>query len=148
MARPGTVTPTWMSNILLFAAPLGVLAAGQTLVMLTGGIDLSVASVATGAAFLLTTNVSAMGDVAALALALAFGVLVGLLNGVGVGVLRVQPLVMTLGTGLMVGGIMIVYSQARLASQPVVPASSRPSAAASCWAWRRSTCSCGPGSRH
>ena len=121
LARPGTVTPTWISNTLLFAAPLGVLAAGQTLVMLTGGIDLSVASVATGAAYLLSTNVSSMGSPTALILALAFGLLVGLLNGIGVAVLRVQPLVMTLGTGLMVGGIMIVYSQAMLASQPQVP---------------------------
>ena len=58
LVRPGTVTPTWISNTLLFAAPLGILAAGQTLVMLTGGIDLSVASVATGAAYLLSTNSS------------------------------------------------------------------------------------------
>ena len=58
MARPGTVTPTWISNTLLFAAPLGILAAGQTLVMLTGGIDLSVASVATGSAYLMATNSS------------------------------------------------------------------------------------------
>lgn len=121
VARPGTVTSTWLSNSLLFAAPLGVLAAGQTLVMLTGGIDLSVASVATGAAYLLSTNVSSVGSPTALAFALGFGLLVGLLNGLGVAVLRVQPLVMTLGTGLMVGGIMIVYSQAMLASQPEVP---------------------------
>jgi ribose transport system permease protein len=121
VARPGTVTPTWVSNALLFGAPLGVLAAGQTLVMLTGGIDLSVASVATGAAYLLSTNVTSLGSPAALALALVFGVLVGALNGVGVALLRVQPLVMTLGSGLMVGGVMIVYSQRELASQPQVP---------------------------
>ena len=46
VARPGTVNALWVSNMLLFAAPLGIVAAGQTLVMLTGGIDLSVASVA------------------------------------------------------------------------------------------------------
>ena len=120
LIRPGTVTPTWISNTLLFAAPLGVLAAGQTLVMLTGGIDLSVASVATGSAYLLTTNAS-LGSPTALLLALTFGILVGLLNGLGIAVLRVQPLVMTLGTGLMTGGVMIVYSQAMLASQPRVP---------------------------
>ena len=120
IARPGTVTPTWMSNTLLFAAPLGVLAAGQTLVMLTGGIDLSVASVATGSAYLLTTN-SSLGSIAAVVLGLSLGVGVGLLNGVGIALLQVQPLVMTLGTGLMVGGIMIVYSQMTLASQPHVP---------------------------
>src|SRR6202050_3313134 len=52
--KPGTVNPVWLSNTLLFAAPLGIFAAGQTLVMFTGGIDLSVVSVATGSAFLMT----------------------------------------------------------------------------------------------
>jgi ribose transport system permease protein len=120
IARPGTVTPLWISNALLFAAPLAVLGAGQTLVMLTGGIDLSVASVATGSAYILATN-AASGDGVALALALSLGLVVGIVNGLGVAVLRVQPLVMTLGTGLMVGGAMTVYSQYMLASQPHVP---------------------------
>jgi ribose transport system permease protein len=121
IARPGTVTPLWASNALLFAAPLAIMGAGQTLVMLTGGIDLSVASVATGSAYLLATN-AASGDLTALAIALSLGLIVGVVNGIGVAVLRVQPLVMTLGTGLMTGGVMIVYSQEMLASQPHVPA--------------------------
>jgi len=33
MIVPGTVTPTWISNIVLFAAPLGILAAGQTMLV-------------------------------------------------------------------------------------------------------------------
>ena len=120
LVRPGTVTPTWISNTLLFAAPLGILVAGQTLVMLTGGIDLSVASVATGAAYLLSTN-SSSGTVLAILIGLSLGVAVGLLNGIGIAVLRVQPLVMTLGTGLMSLGIMVVYSQTMMASAPRVP---------------------------
>jgi ribose transport system permease protein len=121
IARPGTVTPLWISNALLFAAPLAILGAGQTLVMLTGGIDLSVANVATGSAYILATN-AVSGDGVALSLALSLGLIVGIVNGLGVAVLRVQPLVMTLGTGLMVGGAMTVYSQYMLASQPHVPA--------------------------
>ena len=120
LARPGTVNATWLSNALLFAAPLGILAAGQTLVMLTGGIDLSVAAIATGSAYILATNAS-LGSVAAVALGLAVGVVVGFVNGVGVALLGVQPLVMTLGTGLMTGGVLTVYSQQMLASQPRVP---------------------------
>ena len=118
--RPGTVTPVWLTNTALFAAPLGIMAAGQTLVMLTGGIDLSVAVVASGAAYLLATNAS-MGTLAAMLIGLSLGALVGLANGIGIALLRVQPLVMTLGTGLMSGGVMIVYSQKMLASQPRVP---------------------------
>jgi ribose transport system permease protein len=121
IARPGTVTPLWISNMILFAAPLAILGAGQTMVMLTGGIDLSVASVATGAAYLLATNATS-GDVTAISIALSLGLAVGIVNGIGVALLRVQPLIMTLGTGLMCAGVMIVYSQQMMASQPHVPA--------------------------
>jgi ribose transport system permease protein len=121
IVRPGTVTPLWASNTILFAAPLAIMGGGQTLVMLTGGIDLSVASVATGAAYLLATNASA-GDARAISLAILLGIVVGLINGIGVALLRVQPLVMTLGTGLMTSGVMIVYSQHMMASHAHVPA--------------------------
>ncbi|MCO5084037.1 MAG: ABC transporter permease [Rhizobiaceae bacterium] len=121
IARPGTVTPLWISNMILFAAPLAILGAGQTMVMLTGGIDLSVASVATGAAYLLATNATS-GDITAISIALSLGLAVGVVNGIGVALLRVQPLIMTLGTGLMCAGVMIVYSQQMMASQPHVPA--------------------------
>ena len=120
IAQPGTVTPIWISNIILFAAPLGVLAAGQTLVMLAGGIDLSVASVATASAYMMATH-SALGGVAAVLWGLSVGLAVGAINGVGIAILRVQPLVMTLGTGLITEGALIVYSQKMLASAPRVP---------------------------
>ena len=118
--RPGTVTTDWISNTLLFAAPLGLMAGGETLLLLTGGIDLSVASVATGSAYLLSAN-AAQHEVAAVFLGLAVGLLVGLLNGIGVAIFRVQPLVMTLGTGLMTEGMLVVYSQKIIANLPHVP---------------------------
>ena len=121
VAKPGVVNSVWLSNTLLFAAPLGILAAGQTMVMLTGGIDLSVVSVATGSAFLMTTLTLRIGDEWSVLAGIALGLVVGLINGVGVAVLRVQPLVMTLGTGLMTQGVIIVYSQKILASRSVVP---------------------------
>jgi ribose transport system permease protein len=119
--KPGTVNPIWLSNTLLFAAPLGILAAGQTMVMLTGGIDLSVVSVAMGSAFLMTTTALKFGAVTAVAIGLGLGLIVGAINGVGVALLGVQPLVMTLGTGLMTQGIIIVYSQRILAARSIVP---------------------------
>ena len=121
LIRPGTVTPDWLSNLLLFAAPLGIIAAGQTLVLLTGGIDLSVASIATGSAYLLATTATAHGSVAAVLIGLGLGLLVGLINGIGIALLRVQPLVMTLGTGLMTEGAMVVYSQKFLEVEPKIP---------------------------
>ena len=106
--------------MLLFAAPLGIIAAGQTLVMLTGGIDLSVASVATASAYLMATH-SGLGGLPAVLYGLAVGLVVGLINGVGIALLRVQPLVMTLGTGLMTEGMLVVYSQKMMADAPHVP---------------------------
>ncbi len=119
VGRPGTVNALWISNMVLFAAPLGIIAAGQTLVMLTGGIDLSVASVATASAYLMATH-SGLG-LPSILFGLAVGVAIGLINGVGIALLHVQPLVMTLGTGLMTEGMLVVYSQKMLANAPHVP---------------------------
>jgi ribose transport system permease protein len=118
--RPGTVNALWASNMVLFAAPLGIVAAGQTLVMLTGGIDLSVASVATASAYIMATH-SGLGGLPCVLYGLAVGLVVGLINGVGIALLRVQPLVMTLGTGLMTEGMLVVYSQKMMADAPRVP---------------------------
>src|ERR1700693_825281 len=107
--RPGTIGATWAANIVLFAAPLGIVAAGQTLVMLTAGIDLSVSAVMTAAAYVAASQ-SYFGSARAVLLALAVGLVVGLVNGLGVAVFRVQPLIMTLGTGLVISGSLLVYS--------------------------------------
>jgi len=119
--RPGAVSPSWVSNILEFAAPLGILAAGQTLVVITGGIDLSVANVATAAAYIMASQ-APYGVTRAIVAGLLVGVVVGLVNGVGVAVFRVQPLIMTLAMGLVVTGSLNVYSQAAIRSVPGVPA--------------------------
>ena len=108
IVRPGTVGPTWVGNTVLFAAPLGIVAAGQTLVMLTAGIDLSVAAVMTTAAYVAASQ-SYYGSVRSVLLALAVGLVVGLLNGIGVAIFRVQPLIMTLGMGLVVSGSLLIY---------------------------------------
>src|SRR4030081_3143640 len=109
VARPGTIGGTWIANTILFAAPLGIVAAGQTLVMLTAGIDLSVAAVMTAAAYVAASQ-SYFGSVCAVILALPVGFVAGLLNGLGVAIFRVQPLIMTLGTGLIIAGSLLVYS--------------------------------------
>ena len=118
--RPGAVNANWVSNILLFAAPLGILAAGQTLVVLTGGIDLSVANVATAAAYIMASQ-SPYGVWRSILLGLLVGVVVGVINGVGVSVFKVQPLIMTLAMGLVVTGSLNVYAQAFARSVPGVP---------------------------
>jgi len=119
--RPGAVNAGWVSNILEFSAPLGILAAGQTLVVITGGIDLSVANVATAAAYIMASQ-SPYGATRAIILGLLVGVAVGLINGFGIAIFKVQPLIMTLAMGLVVTGSLNVYEQAVARGVPSVPA--------------------------
>jgi ribose transport system permease protein len=105
----GAIEPAYLSiegmrNTVLFAAPLGIIAAGQTILMLTAGIDLSVAAVATGAAYV-AGNRSPSGALIAILLGLAVGLLAGAANGIGVGVFRVNPLIMTLAMGSIIIGL-------------------------------------------
>ena len=104
------LTTTQVSTTFLYAAILGLIAAGQTLVMLTGGVDLSVATTATTGAFM----VSSFGDRGAglaILVALAAGLTIGLVNGIGVALFRVNPLIMTLGVSTITLGLLTVYSQ-------------------------------------
>ena len=96
LVAPGMFTPNGVRSTLLLACPLAILAASQTLCMLTGGIDLSTVMTANFAAYV-AANQSGQGPLAALSLALLVGLAVGTVNGVGVGVFKVNPLIMTLG---------------------------------------------------
>lgn len=111
---PGFASYGAVMNTLRVAAFLGVIAAGQTIVILAGGegIDLSVGKVATFAAIVVAQVTGGaderllQGVVAAL---LACG-LVGIANGIGVAYLRIPPLVMTLGMVGVVQGVIRLYS--------------------------------------
>ena len=109
LVRPGVVNPGWAGVILRTAVPLAILAGAQTLAMLTGGIDLSVGAVASASGFLVATLVGDQGLPVAIALALVASALAGLVTGVGVGIFRVHPLIMTLGMSLVVLGLANVW---------------------------------------
>jgi ribose transport system permease protein len=111
----------WISSTIRFATPLALLAACQTLAMLTGGIDLSVATIATMSAFVMATQSASQGDAVAVLLGIFVGACMGLVNGVGIGVFRVQPLIMTLGTGLVGAGALTVYQKFVLTAGSSVP---------------------------
>ncbi len=109
IASPGTIKPAWVGSTIRAAVPLALLGASQTLAMLTGGIDLSVGTVASMAAFIMATQTGQLGPGPALVLALTAAALAGIVNGIGVGVFKVHPLIMTLGLGLVILGLMNVY---------------------------------------
>jgi ribose transport system permease protein len=120
IASPGYISERRLGSILRFSAPLAFLAAGQTLVMLTAGIDLSVSATATAAAYIMAGQAS-RGTGAALAIAVLVGLVIGLVNGVGVGIFRVQPLIMTLGMAGIVSGLLTVSAQSFVTGVPLVP---------------------------
>jgi ribose transport system permease protein len=122
VVRPGVVNAEWTGVILRAAVPLAILAACQTLTMLTGGIDLSVGAVASMAGFVVATLVNGPGLWVGLAVALTAALLAGLLTGVGVGIFRVHPLIMSLGVSFVVLGLANAWQIATVTSSTgVVP---------------------------
>ena len=121
--RPGIINPRWLANTIKFATPLAILAGCQTLTMLTGGIDLSVAMVATLAAFITATQAPLHDPAIAMLISLIPALLIGFANGIGVGVFRVHPLIMTLGTSLIGMGSILVYQRSVIASGAAIPES-------------------------
>jgi ribose transport system permease protein len=119
--QPGIVNTRWLGNTVKFAIPLAMLAACQTLTMLTGGIDLSAGTVATIAAFVTATLAPQLGVPAAVIIALICALLVGLVNGFGVAFCRVHPLIMTLGTGLIGTGCLLVYQRFVISTGTQIP---------------------------
>jgi ribose transport system permease protein len=75
--------------------------------MLTGGIDLSIAMIATGAAFIVGVK-SPSGVVPALAWAALYCIVVGSINGLAVGLFGMNPLIMTLGMNAVLIGVFTV----------------------------------------
>lgn len=108
---PQILTFDYLTQQLQIAAFLGLLATGATIVILLGHIDLSVPWVLTGAAILSTALVGS-GDplLAALAVpaALAFGALIGIVNGIGVAILRIPSMVWTLAINSILLGLAVL----------------------------------------
>ncbi|MCL6541354.1 MAG: ABC transporter permease [Roseiflexus sp.] len=102
-------------NIVRLSVFLGVIAAGQTLVILSGneGIDLSTGAVVTLTAILTYTIVNGRNEqvLPALLAVLIVGGMIGLINGAGVAFLNIAPLVMTLGMAGVVSGLILVITQ-------------------------------------
>jgi ribose transport system permease protein len=109
------LTARQVSTTFLYAAILGLIAAGQTLVMLTGGVDLSVATTATTGAFMIS-SFGNHGAAVAILIGLGVGLGIGLVNGIGVALFRVNPLIMTLGVSTVTLGGLTIYSQKRFVS--------------------------------
>lgn len=121
VVSPGYLSLHSISSTLTLAAILGVIAGGQTLVLLTAGVDLSVAATASAASYVMANYSHSHSTASAVAVGLLVGLTVGLVNGVGVGVFRVQPLIMTLAVSGIVAGLLTIYvARAGEATVPTV----------------------------
>lgn len=114
IASPSFLTPLNITNLLDRQSGILIIAAASTLVLIAGGIDLSV-----GATYMLASVVCAhfvltSGTWVGVVAALAAGLIIGLLNGVISTYLRVSPLIATLAMSFIISGATMLVQQGRL----------------------------------
>jgi len=100
--------PTILTNILIRSVALGIVAVGQTFVMIGASIDLSVAYTISLTAVM--TSQLMQGDPErvpmAILVVLVMGAVIGLVNGLIITKLNVNSFIATLGTSLIIAGIL------------------------------------------
>jgi len=100
------LSPTYLLQQLQIGAFLGVVAAGQMVVILISQIDLSIPWTLTAAAMMAT----AIGGPLAIPIGLLVGLMVGLVNGLGVAYLRIPSMIFTLGMNAVMRGLMVAHT--------------------------------------
>ena len=120
VAVPNFATLANLDSVMRQVAVLGIVALGQTFVVLTAGIDLSVGMLM-GLVTVLSNGIMA-GDAALIpvivTLAVVIGIVVGLANGVGVVFFRVNPLIVTLAMMSILQGAIFLYTDRTVGSAP------------------------------
>ncbi len=121
LVSPGFLAAAHLRSTAVLAAFIGIVALGQTFVIIGGGIDLSVPWVLNAAAVLVTMIARGQNEplLWAVPLILAAGALVGTVNGLGIAVFGVPPIIMTLAVNVILqGGILVYTGGAPTASAP------------------------------
>lgn len=109
----GFAKPQVFLNLFISNAGLIVIAAGMTMVMITGGIDISVGSVVALACMMLAwmMEIKGMGAVPALIIVLIMGLVFGLVQGYLIAYLKLQPFIVTLAGMFFARGMTAIISQ-------------------------------------
>lgn len=107
------LTPLNLTNVLVQAAVISVVAMGMTFVILAGGFDLSVGSIVAMSGCVAAAAMMQAGIAAGVAAGVATGAFIGALNGYVVTVLRVNPFIATLGTMVLVRGAVFLFSDSQ-----------------------------------
>src|SRR4029077_17069390 len=90
----------------------GIMAVGMTFVILTGGFDLSVASNYSLCAVVAAYVGQSYPPSIAFAAAIVVGLFFGLINGLLVAVVRINPFITTVGSGFVINGVALVMTKA------------------------------------
>jgi ribose transport system permease protein len=106
------LTPQNLVNILSASAVIGIVALGQTMLIIAGNFDMSVASVL-GFAGIVAVATQRLGLLPSILLALLGGVIVGAVNGLIVTRARANPFLVTLGTQSLVYAIALMATQSK-----------------------------------
>jgi ribose transport system permease protein len=118
---PATLGSVPLRAIAPLAAVLAIAALGQMLVIMTGGIDLSVPGTMSLAAVIMV-GVGGQSDAnigKAIVIALVAAAVVGLVNGILVGGLKLNPLIVTLAVGQITTGVVFRYGTSFSVQNPV-----------------------------
>jgi len=109
---PGFLSPSNLRSTLVLAAFVGIVAFGQTFVIIGGGIDLSIPWVLNCAALLLTLMAAGQDGalIWAVPVLLAGGAMIGLVNGIGISWFGVPPIIMTLAVNGILQGLILVHT--------------------------------------
>lgn len=112
VVSPGFLGRAHLGAVAVLAAFIGIVALGQTFVVIGGGIDLSVPWVLNGAAVFVTLFVHSQDQplLWAVPLLLGAGILVGVVNGLGVALLGVPPIIMTLAVNVILEGATLLVT--------------------------------------
>ena len=105
------LTPTNLTNLLLQMSIIGVVVMAELIVVLTGGIDISVGSVLGLAAVLSAGVFSGSSVILALIVALVVGGFIGMVNGWLVSFRGLEPFIVTLGMLALARGLVYAYGQ-------------------------------------
>lgn len=110
LATDRFLSPLNLTNILVQSSIMSVIALGMTFVIIGGGFDLSVGSTVALSGCVAALVMVKAGLVLGVVAGVAAGVLVGLLNGLVIAVLGVNPFITTLGTMVLIRGVVFLIT--------------------------------------
>ena len=113
LRSPHFLTAENFANVIRHAAILYIVAAGQTITILSAGIDLSQGMLASLVSVVAVDAIIRFGMVAGSLLGLLAGAAAGLFTGLMVAYVRVQPFLATIGMLYIAGGLALVYTSGR-----------------------------------